>query len=99
MQPEVGGEELGHQHLGEQADVVVLVAGVPQRVRRALDVGADGHDGRAALAVHAQQLVLPTRPRQQQQPVVGGLREVDVDMAPVAGLAARTPGDEDPRAA
>ncbi len=92
--PGLGREELADQGLGEQTDVVDVVVGVADRHRGAVDLGPDRDQGRAALAHPAEELVLPARAGQQHQPVVGGPGQVDVDVAPVGGLAGvrRQPG-------
>src|SRR5882762_6086021 len=87
-EPRPRGEEFGYQNLGEQPNVVVEIAGIAQLVLRAWNTPTDTDDGAAALGGPLRQFRLPRRPGEDEKSVVGGLRQVDVDVAPVAGLAA-----------
>ncbi len=77
-------DELDDQHFGEQSDVVVTVTRVTQRESRAIELAADADDRRAAGLRPLEDAVVPGRAGEGEQPVVGVLGEVDVDVRPVA---------------
>jgi hypothetical protein len=86
--PGLRSHQLDDQRLGEQAYVVEVVVRVAHGDGGARHLPADRDQGAAALPDPVEQLGLPALPGQQDQPVVRGLGQVDVDMAPVAGVAA-----------
>ena len=87
LAPDVGRDQLRNQHLGEQRDLRVMVAGVSDGVLRVGDVVTNGHHGRSAIAHPPHRLVVEPGSGEEQGAIVERLRQVDVDVRPVAGLA------------
>ena len=87
--PRAGRDEFGDQRLGEQADVIVVVAGIAHRRGGGWDHAADADQLGVSRSGPLCHLVLPRRAGEDEHPQIGVLGPVHVDVTPVARL---TPG-------